>query len=43
MLKLKMGTPIATSESERILTRFICFDRIGSGRAVNGAGVSICG
>jgi hypothetical protein len=36
MLKPRIGTAIAASESERILTIAIGFDRIGSRGAVNG-------
>ncbi len=43
MLKLKIGTPIAIRESERILTSVIRFDRMGYASAVNGADASICG
>jgi hypothetical protein len=45
MLKPKIGVAIAASESEseRILTMVIDFDRIGSGRAVNGAHAPIRG
>jgi hypothetical protein len=43
MLKPKIGVAIAASESERNLTIVIGFDRIGSGRAVNGAHAPIVG
>jgi hypothetical protein len=43
MLKPKIGVAIAASESERILTIVIDFDRIGSGGAVNGAHAPIRG
>jgi len=43
MLKLKIGVPIATRESERILTGVIGFDRIGSGGAVNSVNAWNCG
>jgi hypothetical protein len=43
MLKPKIGVAIAASESERILTIVIGFDRIGSGRAVNGGHAPVGG
>jgi hypothetical protein len=43
MLKPRIGIAIAASESERILTIAIGFDRIGSQGAVNGVHAPIRG
>jgi hypothetical protein len=43
MLKPRIGIAIAASESERILTIAIGFDRIGSRGAVNGGHAPIRG